>query len=350
MAMTRRALMQDLAGVGGLAALLARPGVAEALGQAMGEAAGQPPGNSQAFWSTFLESSHSRGLFHHLPGTESNRQVNFLHYSADGLRYSEQIGEDELPDYPGDVGASLNVGGLRLSSADRQQYNDLKSAQLRIDMLQGKRMFNLLDPLSWTAIAGIFPSAQGTLPPLQNLSFDPSTSLRNMQQIVLPGGVAHLAVNLSMIHRDSAFGIVLKQLANNAPGIASLLGLPAISVTALQGFSQFYGTLESKAQFLFQTRPTLAFTTRAARRAQDSTIGMNLPPGDYVLVPQAYTDQLKPFLKNLKLVNGYLVDKNAPETNSVYEQAEATKPDISYLTLHVGINSLPQMSDTTRQG
>jgi len=72
---------------------------------------------------------------------------------------------------------------------------------------------------------------------------------------------------------------------------------------------------------------------------------MNLPAGDYVLVPQAHTDDLKPYLDQLKLVNGYLVAKDASTTTSVYEQAQNAKPDISYVTLHVGINPLTQIGE-----
>ena len=344
--------MQELLGVGGLAALAAKPGVAEALGNALAQAHDDEPGNAAAFWGSFVEDPHkhtgARGIFHKAPGTDTDRQVNFLHYSDAGLRYSEQIESKELPDIPGDVTASLNVGGVRLSTEDRAKFAETKSAQLRIDMLQGQRMYNLIDPLAWMALAGIFPSKGGTLPALQNLSFDPGGSMQNMSKVVLPGGLAHLAVNVSMLHRESPFLNVLNMLAQDTSKIAPILGLPAISVTALAAFSKLYGILENRTTFLFQARPTTAFTTLQSRSDANTTIGMNLPAGDYVLVPQAHTDDLKPYLEKLKLVNGYLVEKDAPTSSSVYEQALTTKPDISYLTLNVSVKpileSQPQIS------
>ena len=348
MALTRRALVKDLMGAGGVAALLTHPGVAEALSNALQQnQASGASGNSADFWGSFLApESHARGLFHKsAPGTDSDRQVNFLHYSDAGLRYSEQVETTELPDILGDVSASVNIGGVRLSSEDRAKFEQLRSAQLRIDLLQGQRMYNMIDPLAWMALAAIFPTKGGTLPALQNLSFDPATSMQNMQQIVLPGGVAHLAVNVSMLHRESPFLSVLNTLAQDASKVAPILGLPAISVTALTGFSKLYGILENRTTFLFQSRPTMAYATQQARKEQNSTIGMNLPAGDYVLVPQAHTDDLKPYLDKLKLVNGYLVSKDAPASSSVYEQAQATKPDISYLTMHVGVKSITQMGE-----
>jgi hypothetical protein len=344
MSLSRRALLQELMGAGGVAALLTRPGMAEALGNAF-QQADTAPGNAAAFWGSFTETQpHARGLFHKAPGTDSDRQVNFMHYSDEGLRYSEQIEPKELPDYIGDVSASVNVGGVRLSTEDRAKFEEMRSAQLRIDLLQGQRMYNMIDPLAWMALAAIFPE-NGKLPSLQNLSFDPATSMQNMSKIVLPGGVAHLAVNVSMLHRESPFLSVLNMLAQDTSKLAPILGLPAISVTALTGFSKLYGYLENRTTFLFQARPTLAYTTQQARTTGNSTIGMNLPAGDYVLVPQAHTDDLKPYLDKLKLVKGYLVSKDAPSNSSVYEQAQSMKPDISYVTMNVGVNPLMQMGN-----
>ena len=347
MAMTRRALAKQMVGAGGMAALLAHPGVAEALSAAYQENTATPAdGNSAAFWGSFTDPQpHARNMFHKSPGTDSDRQVNFLHYSDAGMRYSEQIESSELPDIVGDVSASVNVGGVRLSKEDREKFAQLKSAQLRIDLLQGQRMYNMIDPLAWMALAAIFPDKGGSLPSLQNLSFDPASSMQNMSQIVLPGGLAHLAVNVSMMHRESPFFSILNTLAQDTAKLAPILGLPAISVTALTGFSKLYGILENRTTFLFQARPTIAYTTQSSRTAGNTTIGMNLPAGDYVLVPQAHTDDLKPYLDKLKLVNGYLVSKDAPSTSSVYEQAQNAAPDISYLTMNVGIKPIIQMGE-----
>src|ERR1700759_3566793 len=240
MAMTRRALAKQLVGAGGISALLARPGVAEALSEALQQSADAPAdGNSAAFWGSFTDPQpHARNMFHKSPGTDSDRQVNFLHYSDAGLRYAEQIEPAELPDILGDVSASVNVGGVRLSKEDREKFAQLKSAQLRIDLLQGQRMYNMIDPLAWMALAAIFPDKGGSLPSLQNLSFDPAGSMQKMAPIGVPGGLAHLAVNVSMLHRESPFLAVLNNFAIAGTKLAPILGMPAISVTALTGFSK----------------------------------------------------------------------------------------------------------------
>jgi hypothetical protein len=341
MALTRRSFLSGAAGAGALATVLAKPEAAAAINQALQDAAEEPePGNAAAFWGTFLEPSlHARGLMpHHRPGTDADRQVNYLHYGTKGLRYADQIPSSELPDYPGDVTVSMNVGGIRLSKADRAKFEELKSAQLRIDMLQGEQMYNLIDPLAWMALAGIFPDQAGSLPPLQNLNFDPATTAQNMEKIVLPGGFGHMAVNVSMVHRESAFFRVLTAMVTDAAQVAPVLGLPAISVLA------------NRSTFLFQARPEVAYATQEARKKADSTIGINLPEGDYVLVPQAHTDDLAPYIDKLKLDNGYLVPRNAPGTASVYETAENAQPDISYITMHVGVSRLVQMGNPQSGG
>ena len=352
MTISRRSFLGELAASGALAGLLARPEAAAALSAAIDDTIEQPgDGNAAQFWGSFMtKAPHERGLLgHKLPGTDADRQVNYLHFGEKGLRYADQISADELPDYPGDVAVSMQVGGIRLSSADRQKFEQLQSAQLRIDMLQGKQMFNMIDPLAWMALAAIFPDEGGKLPPLQNLSFDPSSAAQNMQKIVLPGGVGHMAVNVSMVHKESEFFKVINMLVTDASKVAPVLGFPAISITALAGFSKLYGVLANRSTFLFQARPQLAYATQAARQQANSSIGLNVPTGDYVLVPQSHTDDLKPYLDNMKLANGYMVPKDAPDTSSVYETAEKAQPDISYITMHLTVSQLMQYGEPASQ-
>jgi hypothetical protein len=348
-AISRRLFLNELAATGALAGLLAKPDTAAAMAAAIDDTIQEPgAGNAAAFWGSFMAApGHERGLLHKAPpGTDADRQVNFLHFdSTKGLRYADQIDPTELPDYPGDVAVSMTVGGIRLSSGDRAKFEQLQSAQLRIDMLQGQQMYGMLDPLAWMAMAAIFPDEAGKLPPLQNLSFDPSTTANNMQKIVLPGGFGHLAVNVSMVHKESAFWTVIKTLVNVASAVAPVLGFPAISVTALAGFSKLYGVLANRSTFLFQARPQAAYATQEARQKANSTIGINLPEGDYVLVPQSHTDDLKPYLDKMKLANGYMVPKDASASDSTYETAEKAQPDISYITMHMNVNSLVSMGE-----
>ncbi len=75
-----------------------------------------------------------------------------------------------------------------------------------------------------------------------------------------------------------------------------------------------------------------------ARRHRRSR-GLNLVPGDYVLVPNQFSAQLAPYLDKLELRQGYLVPKGSPDTTSVYDLAAALKPDITYMSTNIGLKA-----------
>jgi hypothetical protein len=224
-----------------------------------------------------------------------------------------------------------------MAGDDRDTFDKLQSAQLRIDVLQNRSMMDYMDPMAWMSLAALFPDKRGKLPPLQNLSFDPASTGEKMQQIVLPGGSAQMAVNLSMAHKDSMFLSVIKIMTTEVDRFSPVLGLPAISVTALKGFCSLYGAMEQKTTFLLNSMPVRAFATQLARQDSQTQQGMNLVAGDYVLVPHSYTEQLVPYLDKLEMRQGYLIPKGSPSTTSVYDLAVQVKPDITYLSASFGL-------------
>jgi hypothetical protein len=272
-----------------------------------------------------------------------DRQIDFFHYDTKNntMRFATSIEPKELLDYHGDVQASLSVNGFRMAAEDRAQFAQLQSAQLRIDVVQTKSLMqNLLDPMAWTSLASLFPGDDGKLPPMQNLSFDPGAASQRMKQVVLPGGSGQWAVNLSMAHKESALVSVLKTVSSNIGKFAPIVGLPQIGVEALQGFSQLYGAFESRTTFLINSFPQLAYATQQARVAANSEQGVNLVPGDYILVPHAFTDQLKPHLDDVELRQGYLVPKGSPTNTSIIDLALGLKPDITYLSATFGLKPI----------
>jgi hypothetical protein len=375
MSASRRTFLQQSLMTGGLIGLLesgaSGPALAERLLAAAGQSdatAGGGPAiglhNSQNFWDSFgavadaPDQPHTRGL-HKAANPDANvaagRQVDFYHYYTDpktkatSLRLATTISAEELMDHPGDITASVNVNGFRMAGDDRATFDKLQSAQLRIDMVQTQSMMpNYLDTMAWMSLAGLFPDKTGKLPPLQDLSFDPATSSQKMQQMVLPGGTGQVAVNLSMTHKDSMFFTVIKNLTNEVGRFSPLLGLPAISVTALKGFCSLYGALEQRTTFLLNSMPKAAFATQAARAlSQSQQMGMNLVAGDYVLVPNAFSAQLTPYLDKLEMRQGYLVPKGAPSTSSVYDLAAALTPDITYLSTTIGLKPITAAGSPT---
>jgi uncharacterized membrane protein YgcG len=358
---SRRNFFKDVLFTGSLASFLnARPGVAEALIGALNDDDVPPTGehDSKNFWSNFVAQAqapstgvHSRGLFSSHKETtgaaDVNRQIDWLHYDPDkGLRYASAIDASELPEYPGetDMTASVNVGGFRMAGEDQAKFEKLQSAQLRIDVLQRKSLLNLLDPMAWTCLAALYPNKAGQLPPLQNLSFDPGSAWEKMQKIILPGGSGQLAVNVSMAHKESAFVSVLKTVNSEIGRFAPVLGLPAISMTALNSFCTLYGSMEQRTTFLLNGFPQQAYTTRGARASAETSAGLNLVPGDYVLIPHVYAAQLEPSFDKLELRQGFLIAKGASTNASIYDLAGKITPDITYVTANLKVSPVADSS------
>ena len=222
MTTNRRAFLQQALMTGGLATLLESSSNHSAFAQQLAAvAAGDTPAgftppvgqhDSQKFWDSFgaatvSDSSpsgvHGRGLLRKNSAAEHtagdiNRQIDFFHYRVDPktkeshLRLATSIDANELMEHEGDIQAAVNVNGFRMAGDDRDTFDKLQSAQLRIDVLQNRSMMDYMDPMAWMSLAALFPDKRGKLPPLQNLSFDPATTGEKMQQIVLQIGRAHV--------------------------------------------------------------------------------------------------------------------------------------------------------------
>jgi hypothetical protein len=367
----RRSFLQQTLMTGGLIGLLeataSQPAFAQQLLAAaaqtnaegvLGQASGQH--DSKNFWDGFGEAAdngnaapagvHGRGLFKKpAPGGSAvsaapDRVIDYYHYYIDpktketSLRLATSIDPGELMDHEGDITASVNVNGFHMAGEDRQTFDQLQSAQLRIDMVQTQSMIpNYLDTMAWMSLAGLFPDKTGKLPPLEDLTFNPSSSSQKMNQMVLPGGAGQMAVNLSMTHKESMFYTVIKSMTGEIGRFSPLLGLPAISVTALKGFCSLYGALEQRTTFLLNSMPKPAYATQAAREAAQTQAGLNLVPGDYILIPNAHSAEITAYLDKLEMRQGYLVPKGSPKTTSVYDLAASLKPDITYLSASIGL-------------
>ncbi len=370
MSTNRRRFLQQTLMTGGLVGLLESSGSRSALAEemmaaaAVGDVGVDAPHDSKNFWDAFgavadspstqnAPGLHGRGLFKKPdaaganPSGASDRLIDYYHYYTDpktkdvSLRLATSIDPSELLDHEGDITASIAVNGFHMAGEDRDTFDKLQSAQLRIDTVQNQSLMpEYLDTMAWMSLAGLFPDSSGKLPPLEDLSFDPSKGSQKMSSMVLPGGSGQVAVNLSMTHKESTFYTIIKNLTNEVGRFSPLIGLPAISVAALKGFCNLYGAMEQRTTFLLNSMPKAAYATQLARAAAQTSSGLNLVPGDYVLVPNAHSAELTPYLDKLEMRQGYLVPKGSPATTSVYDLAASTKPDITYLSTNIGLKPL----------
>lgn len=350
MSISRRCFVTDASALGLLTALL--PEFAAARAAAPQTSAEDTPHDSYDFWNGFFDSvnpySHnygkkgaSRGPKDQLP--DPSAMTQYLHYKAEEkkLRYATDISKDELLDHPGDVAVSIILSQYRPGAGD----SNVHASQLRVDTTQIHPFMNIFSPLAWTAIASLTPDKAGKIPSLDQLGFKSPQATKGTSKILLNGGVGKLAVNISKAPKTSSFVKALNVMISGAKMAAPLVSLPAISVPALSTFTEVLSYWENRTKFLMVGNLTTAVATQQALAdpdREDRYIGMI--SGDYLMVPQKYTDDLAKELPNLDLVQGYLVRKGADPNLPLETRAQSALPGITYASMRVGVQPLDSSS------
>jgi hypothetical protein len=345
MAIDRRNFLADLTAAAVLMGAIPAPLPGRELdpGSEPGGPDGQDgPHDSYEFWSKFFDppkattrgGDESGGTGSALAAPE--RKVQFIHYGPQGLRYVNDIKPDELLDYGGDVMVNVGLGEFHPGAGDRAALKKVKSSQVRVDFVQTKSFMNVVAPLAWTALAVLEHDKAGRLPSLTQLGFQSPNSMTGVQKVLLPGGTAKFAVNVSTVRPESMLHKILKVAAQEASALAPILNLPAISVPALKTFTQVYSLLEAHTNFLLNGLLVQAVATRQAHADPGLEVThLPLVSGDYVLVPQAHTEELSKELPNLDLQQGYLVRKDASKSEPLETRAEDAVKGVSYVSMRM---------------
>jgi hypothetical protein len=351
----RRDFMRELLSLGLIPGLGPAAGDLFQQGTAAPAPGSEPDPDSAKFWTDFLDyqsvpaafNARSRGNAADTAGDA--REPFFLHFGTRGLQPAEDLGPaDLLPS--GDVTVTLNVGGFRPSDADRLAFDKFVNAQLRIDVVQQQPVLDTMDLMAWCAIAAVHPDRTNKLPPLENLSFDPSAESWQ-RSITLPGGAGSWAVNIFAEKQESTFSKVLNVITGGIDRFAPALGLPEISRTALKAFNKVYSNFASRPQYLFRGNPVSVYATGAALRAQSSSLrGIPLRSGTYVIVPN---DHLK-YLANEKLenyeLNRGLIVPQGTTTLQARDRGLTTMPQITYASIDVTVKAVQASCGTARTG
>jgi hypothetical protein len=342
MPINRRNFLDEILAAGALMSVM--PG--EGLSQQQAGPAAPPPGthDSIRFWNSFYDNAPSRGRTGNaeakLPAPE--RQVRFLNHGSNGLRYTSDIKPDELLDHGGDVSVTVNLGQFRPSATDRAAFKQLQTSSLRLDCVQTRPMMNLFAPLAWASLASLFPDKQGKLPSLQTLGFQSATSTGPENKVVLPLGLGKMAINVSMVRRESIVHKILTEAQQIAGITAPFFAFPAISIPALKAVTTIYSALEQHTSFLLNSPLTMIVATQ--RALDDETREVQYLPlvsGDYVLVPKIHEEELNKSMDKLDILQGFLVNKNAPSNQSPETRAAAAVPNVTYVTMRVTVAALP---------
>jgi hypothetical protein len=308
-----------------------------------------PPGTHDSinFWNQFYDTQRAGPPKLAAP----EREVRFLYHGSSGLAYTSDIPKTALLDHAGDVSVTLNLGQFRPAKEDQIAFKSLQSSSLRVDCVQTRPMMNLFAPLAWASLASLFPDKQGKLPSLQTLGFqNTSGSSSPENKVTLPGGLGKLAVNISMVRKESMVHKVLTEAQTIAGITAPFFAFPAISIPALKAITTIYSALEQHTAFLLNSPLTMTVATQQALDDETRTPQyLPLVSGDYVLVPQAHVEELGKNLDKLDLTQGYLVDKTAPTSQPPETRAANCVPNVTYVTLRVVVAPLSGSSAAPKQ-
>lgn len=351
MSVTRRNFVGNGLALGLLSSLLP-PEAASALAQQPSSSSdtADAPHDSFDFWSGFYDSVDPQSSSYGTAGrgatgglADTSLETQYLHYHTDlgRLRYATDIEKTELLDHDGDVSATIALTQFRPGTGDQKD----QASQLRIDATQTSPLLNLFAPLAWTAIASLMPDKAGKMPNLDQLGFKPDEPMSATSHILLTKGTGKLAVNISRAPNDSGFLKVLKVMMTGLKVVAPLVTLPAISVPALNAFSEAFAYWEDRTRFIMNGNLVHAIATQQALAdPEHDSRYIGLVSGDYVMVPQKHTDELAKELPNLELTQGYLVRKDADQNLPVSSRAAAAVPGVTYATMHVAVSPASSQS------
>lgn len=331
----RREFLTGLAAVAGLPAVTPALSAAAELFEQGGAATGADRTNVE-FWNSFLD--NRAAPLAQVPartrGEDPGREPFFFHQTTNGLIPAVDIPIAELVS-DGDVSVTVNMSRFRPSNEDRSSFEKFQSAQLRLDFLQDVSLVEVLDTLAWTVVASLTATKEKKLPPIQELSFDPGTAWKKVQNVLLPKGQGRWALNLFTQRPDPLWQRILQTSITQIGRWAPLIGLGAISQTGLQSFNQFYGAWHNQPEYLFKSTPVSIFATGGAFKGNPTVRAMPLRTGSYVLVPIAHAAEMRnAVVRDLEVKQGMLVPRGT-ESALVWEAAKTTVPNVTYATLDV---------------
>ena len=344
MTVSRRNFMGNSLAIGLLSSLLP-PEAAMALSQEPASPASpeDAPHDSYDFWNGFYDSVNPQSASYGKTGrgasgglADPELQTQYLHYKADTarLRYATDITKDELLDHDGDVAVSIILSQFRPGAGDQKA----QASQLRVDASQTSPLLNLFAPLAWTAIASLAPNNVGKIPSLETMGFKSESATQSTSHILLTKGTGKMAVNISRAPNDSGFLKVLKVMMTGLKIAAPLVTLPAISVPALNVFTEAFSYWEDRTRFIMNGNLVNAIATQQAMvDPEHEPTYVGLVSGDYVMVPKKHTAELASELPNLEMAQGYLVRKDANKDLPVEARAETAIPGITYATMHLAV-------------
>jgi hypothetical protein len=353
--------------------------IAEAL-RAQGQSSAPVDSKVIDFWvhgmgvpaNTVVGGARTRGRQANGPSvSDYGREPLFLHHDAkeNALLTPDQIAPDKLA-ATGPTSVTFQLVRMRLNDADNTKFKDYSSGGIYVDLAQTASAASTgvmpeIETLASSVFSAIFPqsgkgggsstgkkSGKGNqfLPSPQSPSSGAGATAVPLQQakqatsISLPNGAGRTSFAcFAKDRKKTLFGKFIDVFGELAasPMLSYLpmLSLPAVGASTLNAVRSLVANLQAHGenqQWIMMSTPTDVATTQAA--AQSTPDALRLPPGNYVLIPKEQSDAIKTQLDKLKVLDGFLVPKEAKALD-VYDAYPSAAPGVSYITLSVGVQA-----------
>jgi hypothetical protein len=329
--------------------------------------------------NTVVGGDKSRGRQQNGPSvSDFGREPLFLHHDPKDnvLLTPDQITPDKLM-ASGATDVSFQLTRMRLNDADNLKFKDYASGGIYLDMQQttpaSSSMMSDVENVAGSIFSAIFPqsgksssgksggegSGSGSGSTAKKgkggNNFLPSPQASGGGAAAVPLQQAKQATTLSLPNgsgrtsfacfakdrKKTLFGKFIDVFGELAasPMLSYLpmLSLPAVGVSTLNSVRSLVANLQAHGQnqqWIMMSTPTDVATTKvAATTAPDA---MKLPAGNYVLIPKEHSDAIKGQLNKLKVLDGFLVPKEATALD-VYDAYQGAAPGVSYITVSVGV-------------
>jgi hypothetical protein len=308
------------------------------------------------------------------------REPLFIHYDPDEktLMTADQIPTAKMHPFT-DAKVDFQLVRMRLNPADHHQFENYTSGAIYLDFQQGQpqSVFGELVSMATTTFSAIFPgpkagasgaksgakSGSGTAAsgasksqaaapaksaaPASAAAPSPAANIplqapKQAQSITLPGGLGKTSFAcFAKDPRKTLFGSFVDVMSKvvNSPltSYLPLLSLPVVGSVALAGIKGLVGSLQGQGaqqQWILQGAPTDVTATVDGSKA--SPDALRLRSGSYIVIPKEHSAALKDQLGKLKILDGFLVPKEATSMD-VFEAAPETAQMVSYISLQVAV-------------
>jgi hypothetical protein len=311
------------------------------------------------------------------------REPLFLHYDPDegSLIPADQIPSAKMHPFT-DAKMDFQLVRMRLNPADHQQFSNYTSGGIYLDFQQGQpqSIFGELVSLATTSFSAIFPGAKSGAGASSNgaksgsksggksassgtssgaskspaaapaaaagapAAAIPLQAAKQSQSLTLPGGMGKTSFAcFAKDPRKTLFGSFVDVMSKvvNSPLVSylPLMSFPVVGSMGLAGIKGLVGSLQGQGgqqQWILQSPPLEVAATVDGSKAFPEAL--RLKSGSYIVIPKEHSAVLKDQLGKLKILDGFLVPKEATSLD-VFDAAPQTAQMVSYISLQVAVTN-----------